>query len=1171
MMSTSLEHRTSSRGYALRAALVAVLLAGVCTPVVAHAESPAVAALVKQAQYWRSKGREDLAEQAMRRARALDPQAKLVASAPKPAPAPSATGKSPAPRTPAAVTPMPLAPRQVAAAAYAPPAKVRGGQARAAGFDALEDDNLTSAASQFEKALGANRNDAEALGGLGLVRLRQERFGEAHDLLQQASRLGKADQWSSALASARFYAGVEEGRRLLAQGRVADAQAEAEALVRSGFAEPAPALELLAQVYEKQGRYADSADFYRQASMGGKQDATRLELRAIRSRALAAAQAGDELRAQTEFQSGLVTDPTDPWIRYEFARYMIGRGRVPEAESLLRSLEALGSADALYAAALLDNQLGRGQETARLLAMIPQSQQTAPMRALAIGVKVDNAIARAKAMGQGGGQMQALTSLRQIAATEGLPAGQRVAVADAMLTLGDAAGAVTLAQGTLGEGLSAMEDYEGLVDLLARAGREDLARIALGQAGQLAGPSPEGQRALARMNAKLAIGQAERARGAGRFADAFDILQAAWTSAPDSAEVLPALARLYQAGNMPGRAAQTWQLFLARTPGDRDALLGLAEAAQGVGDKSMSEKAQSQVIAAFPSDYEVMMRMAKLEQARGDERAALSLFKRARALYAGSGSGALASGNPFAATGPGNGDNPFRNMAAPAPVAPAQVNPFMLGGNGTRIEAAPSYAPAGYAQPGYPQTSYGQAQGGYPAAGYQPASYPAPAVQAPAAPLGSAGGYYPPVAAQSVPMADYAGQPMQSGPVYSSDPVMNELQGEIAELSRDNAPRVDVKTSFRQRSGEKGLSELSEIKGSARVSTGALGGRVYAGGEAVMIDAGRPSNSARARFGTNASPEARAIVAETDARDCNPSTDPQTCLAQVDSQNASGVALSVGYESDLVQAEVGTTPIGMGKTKLTFHAGVNPRIGNAVQAKAFVERQPVTDSVVSYAGATNPVDDPLDPVSGERWGQVMRTAAGGGLSYDKDGSGVYGEGRYYRFKGTNVADNEGFEINVGGYLRAYKGPRSSLTMGLNVNYQGYDNNQNTFTFGNGGYFSPKSFLSVGLPVNYAFDSPTLEIRGSFTPGFQSYREDASQVYPTLVDAQGELDLLKAGNNDVRAGYDSFSKTGFALNAQGSVYYRVGGNTQVGGDFSYNTFGSYDELRSMIGVRQSFGN
>lgn len=1171
-----IEAATPTRRAGVRLGLT-LLLSSACTvfvpavlPAPALAQAAGVDALVKQAQYWRSKGREDLAQQALRRARALDPNHPALRSAAAPAPAPKAAPKAaarPAPKpAPAARAVSAPAPVRVAAAPVRTAAPVptssanRAGQARVAGFDALDEGNLASAGAQFQRALGVNRRDPDALGGLGLVRLREGQFAEAASLLDQASQYGKAAQWAEGLASARFFAGVEETRGLIAQGRVADAQVRAEALVRSGYKEPGPALELLADVYEKQGRYADAADLYRQASTGGDAaDDKRLQLRAARGRALAAAERGDDLGATREFQQGLVLDPADPWIRYEFAQFQIKRGRVPEAESLLRSLATGGQPDALYAAALINTDLGRANEADRLISMIPEAQRTAPMRNLAIAVKTDAAIARARGMAQSGQQAGALGALRQLGAMAAIPAGKQAAVANALFELGDPAGGVQVAEQALNGRIDNLADYEGLIGVFARAGRDDLAQVALQRAGQMAGGSADGQRAFARMNAALMVSQADAARLGGRYAESFDILQQAYAAAPDNAEILSGLARLYQTGGMAAKAAQTWQLLLARKPGDRDALLGLAATAQAAGDAALSQQAQRQVLQSHGQDYRVPMALADVERARGDERAAVRLLKEARELYARQSGGMAMGGNPFAGmdaglgmgagagAGAGGMTNPFRNQ----PMAtPQQVNPFALGG-GTRLpsvypqaqQGGFGYAPAQAAPSGYgaytpPQATFAApdryaspvstpapvAAGGYPAAGYAAGGYATSAYAAP-----------------QVPVA------------YAGDPVMTQIQSEIDQLAQDSGPRVDVQTAYRQRSGETGLSKLDEIKGSAKVSTSALSGRVYAKAEASVIDAGKPSGSGLARFGRNGTPEAQAIVDQVESP-----------LSNADSQHASGVAFSVGYESDAVQLEAGTTPVGMGKTKFTGRAAISPKLGENLRASAFAERKPVTDSVVSYAGTR-------DPVTGERWGQVMRDGAGAGLSYDRDGSGVYGEARYYRFRGHNVVDNDGFEANVGGYLRAYKGARSSITVGLNVNYQGYDKSQNYFTFGNGGYFSPQSFISVGFPVNYAFDDERFEVRGSFTPGFQSYSEDESPLYPTDLLAQAELDNLKALNDDVRSHYDNTSKTGFALSAQGSLYYKLGQSTRIGGDMSYNTFGSYDEFRSMLGVRQSFGS
>ena len=100
-----------------------------------------------------------------------------------------------------------------------------------------------------------------------------------------------------------------------------------------------------------------------------------------------------------------------------------------------------------------------------------------------------------------------------------------------------------------------------------------------------------------------------------------------------------------------------------------------------------------------------------------------------------------------------------------------------------------------------------------------------------------------------VPASAPGGSMMTSG-----DPVMDRIQTEIRTLTRDSGPRAELRTGYRERSGEAGLSELKELTGSAEVSTSLGNGRIKARAEAVVLDAGRPSRSGLARFGRNATP-----------------------------------------------------------------------------------------------------------------------------------------------------------------------------------------------------------------------------------------------------------------------------------------------------------------------------
>lgn len=182
----------------------------------------------------------------------------------------------------------------------------------------------------------------------------------------------------------------------------------------------------------------------------------------------------------------------------------------------------------------------------------------------------------------------------------------------------------------------------------------------------------------------------------------------------------------------------------------------------------------------------------------------------------------------------------------------------------------------------------------------------------------------------------------------------------------------------------------------------------------------------------------------------------------------------------------------------------------------------------------------------------------------------YESDSYYGYKGFNSAKNNSIQANVGGYLRAYRDASSTLSVGININYQDYDNNQNYFTFGNGGYFSPQSFLSVSFPVHYTYKKDALELNVDAAPGYQSYNEDAALIYPNDPTAQAILNGLKAQNDDVRAQFDSLSKTGFGFSMGGSGYYNIDSATRLGGQVTVNTFGAYNEFRSILGIKRQIG-
>lgn len=1093
-----------------------LVLAGllIATPGLAAAEVAGVAALLNQASYWQGKGRQDLANQAYRRVLAIDPAnavarrglagAPPAAAKPAPRPQPAPQAAAPAPR-PVAAAPVAAAPRPARAADVA-------GDSRAAGFKALNSGSLEDAGREFRKALSLRPNDPDALGGMGLVRLRQKRFAEARDYLMRASSRGPAAKWAEALTSARFYAGLDEARAAQAAGRIDEAQKIAEDLSNSDSPQRAPALELLAGIYETKGHFAEAAALYQTAAkLGGTAPAAVAgnERRVTRALAMQAAAARNDTEAEQLFRRGLVESPSDPWIRYDYARFLDQRGRRSEVLAIIAALPQLASPEALYAAALLDSQIGQEAAADALIARIPEPQRTAEMRGFAAGLKIDAAVARSKLLAARGEVAEAVAALRDIIRTPGLTMAKQAQIAAALYQLGDKTGAGALAQQALETGSANAADYEGVVRILAQTGQDGLAAQAVQKAAAAAGTLGGGEPTVARLNGIVVVAQADRMRTDGQYAEAFDLLQGAWQASPGNADILGALARLYQSGGMAAQASQTYQLVLRTSPNDKGALIGVIDTAGSTGDYALARGALDRAVRLDPSDYSIYLAAARMERARGDEGMSSRYLRRARELYTRQ---TQVSGGGFAST------NPFAPSSGGAGVAAGPVNPFDLGRSGS---------------------------GGLSRASSR------------SRPTGSTGGDRLAELLGTLPREGEARQDrdteLPQRRARSGDPVLASIDDDIEALASNTGTRADVRTEYRQRSGETGLSKSQQVSGSAELSTGLAGGRISAKVNALALDAGRPTGSGLARFGRNGTREAQGIVAAQPSK-----------LVTAETQQASGVTVSTGFSNNLVKADVGTTPLGFGKTSVVGGITVSPRLSPSVTAKVWAERRTVEDSVVAYAG-TN------DPVSGTFWGAVRRAGGGASMSYDVAGTGVYADGSYYVFKGSNVRSNHGIQANVGGYTRLLNGRYSTLSVGINGNYQNYGNDQNYFTFGHGGYFSPQSFLSVSFPIHYQLRQPGgIEIDLNAAPGYQSYNQDSAPLYPTDPAAQAQLDALKAANNDVRARYDSISQTGFGLAAGGSAYYPINPRMKIGGELNYNTFGAYNEFRGSVGIKQSIG-
>ncbi len=110
----------------------------------------------------------------------------------------------------------------------------------ARGFKALDAGDMAAAEREFVAKLKQSPNNADALGGLGVVRMQQNDLPQAQALLERAaSRPGARGNWSRALNSARYWTQVNAANRALDAGDLRGARQQLDQALKLDARTPA--------------------------------------------------------------------------------------------------------------------------------------------------------------------------------------------------------------------------------------------------------------------------------------------------------------------------------------------------------------------------------------------------------------------------------------------------------------------------------------------------------------------------------------------------------------------------------------------------------------------------------------------------------------------------------------------------------------------------------------------------------------------------------------------------------------------------------------------------------------------------------------------------------------------------------------------------------------------
>lgn len=1049
-----------------------------------------------------------------------------------------------------------------------------------AGFSALDEGRLDDAEQHFAGVLENKPRNADALGGLGLVRLRRDQLEPALELLEQAMRAqpGTASRWREAARSARFFLrfrsaqdALEQDDDAIAVQRFRQAFAEApadadptlrlpyaEALLRIGDVDEAEAMArailearpgnadataLLARILIQ----TDRLDEAERLAAGGPPDVAAAvapaRARALRERAAEADAAGQRDRAQRLLREAIALDPDSPWPRLDLARILRDTGQPDAADQLIEGLVQshpdLPEVTIAQTYALAD--AGRWLEVLRTLETLPAHARDQDARTLQRRAWVQYQVERAGIARRAGDFALAFEAMSKAdaAAAEnpefaGLLAGGWADLGDPARALGYLRRAFADQPGSIGERLQ----YAGLLlELGQRAEFEAQAEYLLRQ-----DLSPAQSAQLEDLVVGFRINLADRARQHGDLAEAYEVMRDVVRRRPRESRVQMALARIFEAAGDHDEALAIYEGLLTDSPDpEPDLVDARINALLAAGELEAAEAAIADARDARPEDAALDTFSARLAEARGNQGRALRYYERAADRRARQPDGDAFLRPPRLAT--------ISEADSAQPLLPRPVRDAMEGRNPDAPERVLRPRPGPFSRPVPPADE--AVDGNAVPQSLRSSSSLRRSEPRPVAPA-------PDDTRDSVRLR--AADRLTRAPREASAPSEAPARAAISdpddpERSRRRAiSRLRASTSgwaggglhSRVRDGEGGLSRLFNIETpfelqSSATSAGRFGLRVVP----VIIDGGEVEGDRRLRFGTLA-----LIEGGPDDLD----------LAQQDS----GIAAGVTYQMGSFHADIGSTPLGFAEERLSGGLYWGPSFGRW-KLDLSLSRRPVSDSVLSYAGTR-------DPLSGVNFGAVNRSKARVDLAYDLDSFGIYVNGGFSYYDGRNTDDNNAFELGGGAYFRALRARSLALTYGINITTFFYDKNRRHFTLGHGGYFSPQTFLSVGVPVELTGHHDRMVWRINGAVGLQSFEEDGAPLFPNNADLQDQIEDLIDINPDsaLVGGYASGSQSGLGYAFGGSLEYRLSSRFFVGGAIASDNARDYTEYQFSGFLRYFFG-
>ncbi len=535
-------------------------------------------------------------------------------------------------------------------------------------FAALNIGDVGDAEKRFEGLLASGPKNPDALGGLGVVRLKQERFPEADKLLAEAMRLSGNRKWEDALRSARFWQSLDDGDNaanagdilsarkfyeraaqldgknarppaaladlLVQEGRLLDAE-QAYRAVLAAHPKSVDVLRGLAGVLVRQGKVDEALALADRLSEDEKEQLGYGSLRAeqYRRKAIAAIAQNDPVGGMAQLEEALLWDPNSPWLRLELARLYHRSGAASEAFGLMDGLlqSRPDMPDALHAAALMSAEAKEFTLALTMLEKIPVNSRTREMAELQRKMWVRAQVSKADVLAKMGQTAQATNTLDQALAAAGRDADSLAAIAQVMLDLGDEARSLTMMRTLLAQtpkpDTELLIQYAGLL-LTTRQDVELAAQLRQLYAQQL---TPAQRKDVDAIRWVYSVRQTDAQREAGNFSAAYEIAAQLLSERPNDQSAQLALARLYSSAGEHARALAWYhQILQMSAQPDVAILVAAGGTALQAGELQYAQAALDTAASIAPNNPDLLSTQGRLARAQGKNKLAVELLQQSQ-------------------------------------------------------------------------------------------------------------------------------------------------------------------------------------------------------------------------------------------------------------------------------------------------------------------------------------------------------------------------------------------------------------------------------------------------------------------------------------------------------------------------------------------------------------